>query len=372
MEKIIKGLHLTPVSINSGDINLAESAENVISKRLPGIKWTRKDCRLIYTKKEIEQINKNYDFILLGPGGIFLLDKVNGQGIADLNREKYSTIKNYSGYQWIIRNQDLESITIPLIVFSVGWNQFRNEQIDIEPLSSSIKALLKKADYFSIRHSGDIKDLKTFIGDSNSSIDLCFCPTIINAFDPTSFNKKSKIIGFQIANDRSASRFSGKISVRDAKFSEIRKTIEYFHNLNYEIHLIDQCVDSTFINWLKNRNAYKKEYKIISIKGLSTSAQNSYYKKLHALFATRGHAQMIPIALGVNVISIISHDKLKYFLQDIGAEPTGVEFTDLTLEKLISAYRESVNFNWFNTLKTIIIPKFNESFSKIDKIIRKS
>ena len=142
--------------------------------------------------------------------------------------------------------------------------------------------------------------------------------------------------------------------------------------MNYEIHLIDQCVDSTFINWLKNRNAYKKEYKIISIKGLSTSAQNSYYKKLHALFATRGHAQMIPIALGVNVISIISHDKLKYFLQDIGAEPTGVEFTDLTLEKLISAYRESVNFNWFNTLKTIIIPKFNESFSKIDKIIRKS
>jgi hypothetical protein len=370
MAKIIKGLHLTPVSINSGDINLAESSEKVISKRFPNIQWTRKDCRLIYTKKEIDTINKNYDFILLGPGGIFLLDDVNGKGIAELNKKSYSEIKNgYSGYQWIIKDDVLNAIKIPIIVFSVGWNQFRNEAILKEPLSTSVRKIIEKSAYFSIRHNGDISDLCNFTNASSEKIEMCFCPTIINAFSPATFNKKSKIIGFQIANDRASSRFSKSIKDRDLKFTEIQKTIEHFDSLGYEIHLIDQCVDFTFISWLKNKKAFKPTYKTVSIKALSTSAQNNYYSKLYALFATRGHAQMIPVALGVKVISIISHDKLKYFLEDIDASNTGVEFNELTFEKLLTAYTNSINLDWLSRLKTIVFPKFNESCLKIDKII---
>jgi hypothetical protein len=369
MEKIIKGLHLTPISINSGDINLADSSEKVISKRFPNIKWTRKDCRLIYSSEDIELINKNYDFLLLGPGGIFLLDEVNGKGIAELNKKQYAEIKNYSGYQWIIKKNDFNKIKIPILVFSVGWNQFRNSNIEKEPLLNNLKNLISRANYFSVRHTGDINSIFNFIGEESSKIDMCFCPTIINAFDKKNFVKNSKIIGFQIANDRSSNRYPGGILERDFKFEEIYKTIEYFNKKKYEIHLIDQCVDSTFINWLKNKKYYKKEYKIISIKGKSTDFQNNYYKTLNTLFATRGHAQMIPIALGVNVVSIISHDKLKYFLQDISAINTGIEFSDITSDSILEAYHNSLHTNWLSKLEDIVIPVFNKSILKIDNII---
>ena len=42
----------------------------------------------------------------------------------------------------------------------------------------------------------------------------------------------------------------------------------------------------------------------------------------------RGHAQMIPFGCGTPILSLISHDKLAWFLEDIGHSEWGVEVTD--------------------------------------------
>lgn len=366
--KAIRGLHLCPVSINSGDINLAEAAEVALSAK-SNITWTRDDCRKLVTVKRVLEINENFDFIVLGPGGIFLLDEVNGKGIATLNKLSYPAIKKQSGYQWIISDSVLDQITIPIIVFSVGWNQFRSAKISQYPNKSSLVKLLEKSAYFSMRHNGDITNL---LANSDpkliDKIDFCFCPTITSDHSSLSWNNpRKKIIGFQIANDRWQMRY-GSTANMHAKFTHIVKTMEHFRKIGYEIHIIDQCLDTLFIDWLKSTKKMKSQYKLIVLKRQTRAFQNKYYASLETIFATRGHAQMIPIGLGTKVVSIISHNKLDYFLRDTGLESTGVEFKDVSLQKLLSAYKNAKSID-FKHAVSLIKKNFNTNVSKIINII---
>lgn len=361
-----QGLHLCPVSINSGDINLAESVELVMSHRMPNIRWTRRDCRKIFTSSHIREINEKYDFIVLGPGGIFLLDETNGRGIAKMNKLSYRGIKNQSGYQWIISDNVLNQINIPLITFAIGWNQFRGAGRAQYPNPKSIEALIKKSAYFTMRHSGDI--IAT-LANSNialrESVHLCYCPTILN--DRPIRQIRKKIIGFEIANDRWQMRYRSKKDMH-AKFQHISKAMEHFRKIGYEIHVIDQCLDMMFIDWLKETKHFNKAYKVIVLKGKTRSFQNNYYSTLETIFATRGHAQMIPLGLGTKVVSIISHSKLKFFLEDISAESTGVDFKDVSLQTLLTAYKEAQVFDFNNSLE-VIKENINTNVDEIIKII---
>jgi polysaccharide pyruvyl transferase WcaK-like protein len=49
----------------------------------------------------------------------------------------------------------------------------------------------------------------------------------------------------------------------------------------------------------------------------------------------RGHAQMIPFGTGNGIISLISHDKLRWFLEDVGLESWGLELLVPNLEEKI-------------------------------------
>ena len=51
----------------------------------------------------------------------------------------------------------------------------------------------------------------------------------------------------------------------------------------------------------------------------------------------RGHAQMIPFGCRRPIVSLISHEKLKWFLEDIGAEDWGVELDEPDLADRLSA-----------------------------------
>ncbi|EDY80502.1 hypothetical protein VDG1235_116 [Verrucomicrobiia bacterium DG1235] len=49
------------------------------------------------------------------------------------------------------------------------------------------------------------------------------------------------------------------------------------------------------------------------------------YKSIDMMFAMRGHGQMIPFGCQIPTISLISHDKLAWFLQDIGHTEWGID-----------------------------------------------
>ena len=52
------------------------------------------------------------------------------------------------------------------------------------------------------------------------------------------------------------------------------------------------------------------------------------YSEPDLVIGMRGHAQMIPFGCGTPIISLVSHDKLQWFLDDIGHQEYGIEIHD--------------------------------------------
>ena len=64
-----------------------------------------------------------------------------------------------------------------------------------------------------------------------------------------------------------------------------------------------------------------------------------FYADIDLAVGMRGHSQLIPFGLRRKILSIISHDKMRYFLKDIGHPEWGVDveetdFTDQLVEKI--------------------------------------
>ena len=52
------------------------------------------------------------------------------------------------------------------------------------------------------------------------------------------------------------------------------------------------------------------------------------YSKPRLVIGMRGHAQLIPFGCNTPILSIISHDKMQYFLDDIHHPEWGVDVKD--------------------------------------------
>ena len=77
---------------------------------------------------------------------------------------------------------------------------------------------------------------------------------------------------------------------------------------------------------------------------------------------------MIPMGLGVNVISMISHDKLKYFLEDVDLEKTGIEVGDATTLKLLEVFNIAQETDYFKEIK-LVKSSIEDEVENIRKII---
>ena len=91
----------------------------------------------------------------------------------------------------------------------------------------------------------------------------------------------------------------------------------------------------------------------------------------------RGHAQMIPFGLRRPILSIISHDKMKYFLEDIKQLDWGVEINSLDLEKKFEKYLQYLEHKPSELHKQIEIAQqkvweeTKNNFKKLKRLIKK-
>ena len=58
----------------------------------------------------------------------------------------------------------------------------------------------------------------------------------------------------------------------------------------------------------------------------------SAYSKPRLVIGMRGHAQMIPFGCNTPILSIVSHDKMQWFLDDIHHPEWGVDVLNPTFE----------------------------------------
>lgn len=312
-----KALHIYGVTAyNAGDNVLGIASKKWFSEFISNnnLAWTTESCRNDFnTQKKINWIN-SFDYLLIGGGGLFL---------PDTNPNKVSC------WQWAIDKNLIRQIQIPIYVCAVGYNLFYNQSVTMPNrknnkkdqsrwliFKENVETLIEKSAYFSLRHNGDIEELKKIIKPSlHKKIQFQFCPTINYAKQiMPKPNTQKNLWAYEIKDDRQWRRYH-KVGM-DSFYSQLKDFIIYIKNNRPEISqclLLHEAKNVSFKNYL---NSHGISLPVISNSNISEEQVVKNLSKIDTLFCMAGHSQMIGSAVSARVISLISHDKLKYFLED--------------------------------------------------------
>lgn len=324
-------LHVTyPMQGNAGDTMLSKCVRQIFREHFKIINWDICKVSDRVEERTIQKIN-NKDVCIIGGGGLFLPD---------------TNENNISGWQWGISKNNLFNINIPVIVYAVGYNYFKGQK-RTELFEQNIISLVNKAQFIGLRNQGSVSVIKEILPDSlKEKILYQPCPTTLIS---KLFTLPKKIVNKKIAVNIAFDRLEKRLGENTVLIlDEISQAIKEISIMGYEIILVLHCnSDSIFSIFLNNRNV---KYKIVNLSYALPNEIIQFYSNIELTIGMRGHSQMIPFGVHCRILSLGTHEKMKWFLQDIEAEDW---YIDVTMD--------------IQNLKTNIVENFkqiNENLSK--------
>lgn len=304
-------------SNNAGDTSLFKAIELLLKDQIKNLNYVRHNLHQTVTQESVAYFNQ-FDLIIVGGGGLFLKD-TNSNAV--------------SGWQWPCPEELYSQIKTPIALFAIGYNKFRNQSDFSDAFYSNIAALLKNSVLWGIRNKGSIQKVVASLQGQTTDIvkyQPCVTTFLSRLLDLKRSNTPNKKIGLNIAFDRHHKRYGPE---EYQIFNNIISAIEDLISLGYKVDLINHVnTDARFNLWLSGRSI---ELDNINLQGTTLNYQISVFQDYDMIIGTRGHAQMIPFGVGTPIFSLISHDKLGYFLEDIQRPNWGVEIKDPQLTKAI-------------------------------------
>ena len=364
------GIH-EKANLNSGDTLLFQVVRDLYDYYFENnIHWNLYQIWEEFDGEVINSINKENDIIVLGGGGLLLKDQMG------------SDITN-SGWQWNCSSEHVRKILKPLLIFAVGYNRFPNQEDFDSNFVESINAIAEKSPFLSLRNNGSIESVKRYIKKINISkcnIFRQFCPTTIVSYIYPEFKKialdhateQRKILSFNAAFDRTDMRFKDP----EKAFNSICKLIKYAESSGWTIiSCSHKEMDREIESYLRKNNV---NFKIKDLTSSSPKEIMKHYASIDLSVGMRGHSQMIPFGFNKPIISLISHDKLKFFLDDLNLLKFGI---DLNSNDLLERFSKILNH--IETKKNFVIEELklkqasiwsetNKNFSIIKNIINQS
>ena len=88
-----------------------------------------------------------------------------------------------SGWQWKISIADLEALTVPLVVFAIGYNRFEGEP-DFDPVfAEHLNATVAKAAFFGLRNHASIARVRDYLRpELRDRLTFQPCPTTVASY----------------------------------------------------------------------------------------------------------------------------------------------------------------------------------------------
>lgn len=314
---------------NSGNTLLPVVLRDLFNSVI-GVKvWHGYHVREAVDEKSVRRYNED-DFILIGGGGLFISD---------------TYANDVSGWQWNCSIQNLLKIEKPIVCFAVGYNRFRGQK-EFKPIfTEHLNRFVEKAVFVGIRNHGSIEALKNYLKEDELKKKLFFQPcmtTLISKIYPSyhDFTQKDEFIALNCAFDRQMLRANSdeylKSIARVVKELSKRAKIKYFCHMSHDK------------NALPYLEAQGVEYELVELKDVKQIIE--CYSKARLVIGMRGHAQMIPFGCCTPILSIVSHDKMQWFLDDIHHPEWGVDVNDIDFE---SKLLEKANKQYDNYKKCI-------------------
>jgi|SaaInlStandDraft_7_1057024.scaffolds.fasta_scaffold17008_3 polysaccharide pyruvyl transferase WcaK-like protein len=335
-KSVLKILHIgvhNSANLNAGDTLLFPIVRKLFDSLLGPFDWELKQAWEELTLSEVERVNAKFDGIVLGGGGLIL------------SNQEGSDISN-SGWQWNSTVKAVQSIEIPLIVFAIGYNRFRNQSDFSAVFSQHINNVIAKSSFFGLRNYGSISKLSDYVKTHN--IKRQFCPTTVLWQLYPEFRKLAKEhdklnvknLAVNIAFDRSHLRFKGEM---DEILIRISCAMKKAQTRGWKIVVVShKTLDRGVESYLDSE---KVDYDSVDLTEAGPNEIMRFYSQTDFVVGMRGHSQMIPFGLRRPIMSIISHDKMKYFLDDINRREWGVEINSHKIVEEIDSFLDDLEKN---------------------------
>lgn len=280
--------------------------------------WTRFYVHQRFDEDQVAKVNA-LDGLVLGGGGLFLPDtSPNGE----------------SGWQWNVSLSNLEAIEVPIYVIAVGYNLFEGQRFYGQTFRKSLEALVRRATIVGLRNSGSIRMVREMLPDDlKDKVRYMPCPTtILDRLTPdlpelAPPEAASRRVFLNAAFDRSERRFGdgyGAFLSRMAEF--VQGLLQSGISVEIAAHLTRDEKLAVDLN-----QTYGIKLPIHGFYDMSCAEGYALYRQAGVVIGMRGHATMIPFGLNVPVLSIVSHPKMQYFLDDIARPGWGVRADDPAL-----------------------------------------
>lgn len=311
-------VHITyPYVVNAGDTVLSKAVRDTILYFSRG-QWS---FRLVSVKKnltykDIKEYN-NAGAIIIGGGGLFLPD---------------TNLNSKSGWQWQCSVKQYSLLKVPLILFAVGYNYFPGQNQSIL-FRNNIRALVERADFVGLRNNGSVNAIRQILPDSlKEKVIWQPCPTtILNKLYRIKRKRKTKKIAVNVAFDRANLRYGSEQEKRYI-LEEIASAIQKIEKNGYKIYYVAHMkTDLQFLPFLDEKVI---KYKVKDLSKEYPVNVFRFYSKIDLVIGMRGHSQMIPFGVGCGIITLGTHDKMRWFLEDINALDL---YVDLREEKNVGA-----------------------------------
>lgn len=344
-EKKIKLLHIgihESKNENAGDTVLFDTVRAVMDHHLGMCEWHKRQLWEEISADDISAINGEFDGIVIGGGGLLL-------------RDQKGSSTDLSGWQWNIAKENIEKIDIPIVVFAIGYNRFRNQEEFNPEFSENINTLVARSSFFGLRNNGSIRRLADYVSPQNhGKITRQFCPTTIlkslnTGHEAAPHFGTPPLLAVNVAFDRQGLRFGENIK---DQIEKILACLLIASAAGWKIVFVAHKHDDLQV--LDYIDEQKLTFDVKNLTGCGTTEIIDFYKTVDLSVGMRGHAQMIPFGLGVPIFSVISHDKMKYFLDDIDEPTWGAE---LLGEDFVSAF--TGYFNEFDKNPSEVYSRLN-------------
>ena len=297
------------VATNAGDTVLSQCVRRTIESQFKTSGWNLINVTREVNSDTIRAIN-DCGMLVIGGGGLFLPD----------------TNKNtISGWQWAIPEELLDKIEVPICIYSVGYNYFHGQETN-ELFKEALTKLAEKSSFFGLRNMGSVNAIKGMLPNELSS-KVTFQPcttTLIRKLYNDSIPQKSETsnIAVNMAFDRASLRFGYK---KDDILQQVADAVKQIQLRGYKIFYVCHCWDDDlFLPYLKESSV---DYTLVDLSRKYPADVIKFYNNMDLVLGMRGHAQMIPFGLNCEIISLGTHDKMKWFLDDIHAEDWYIDLT---------------------------------------------
>lgn len=287
---------------NFGDISLPVAVRQSIEASAGPRTWLPFHAHQLFDAEFVRLANTQRALVV-GGGGLFLPDTApNG----------------HSGWQWNVPSASLEAIEVPLYVYTVGYNLFPGQRFHGSLFGDSLVALARKAEFLGLRNTGSMDRVRELLPDElRERVRYAPCATTVIERLTDDLPPAEPGTGTVLVNaafDRAERRFGDGYADVLAQINTFVETVEAGGaHVRFVAHARGDTRIATDLEETHGRTV-----PVDSLQDLDLTEAYGVYRRASVVIGMRGHATMIPFGLGTPVLSIVSHPKLRYFLEDIG------------------------------------------------------